>query len=85
MTSVTFADLAACDVIDVNAEAFSLYLEHMVFSPLTSRKRWTKLAIIELYNGAKKAGRPDYPSTSLGNKSLEKVVRDIVELLVTSK
>lgn len=77
--------LSPCDVIDANAEAFTFYPEHMAFSPLTFKKRWTKLAIIELYNGVKEPGSPDYPTTSLGNKSLEKVVKDIVELLTAAK
>lgn len=77
--------MAPRNVIDATAEAFSLYPEHMAFSPLTSKKRWTKLAIIELYNSSKEPGRPEYPTTSLGNKSLKKVVADIVELLTTSK
>ena len=85
LATVTFADTAPRDVIDATAEAFSLYPEHMAFSPLTFKKRWTKLAIIELYNSAKGPGRPEYPTTSLGNKSLEKVVTDIVELLTASK
>lgn len=57
----------------------------MPISPLTFKKRWTKMAIIELYNSSKGPGRPEYPTTSLGNKSLEKVVTDIVELLTISK
>jgi hypothetical protein len=81
LATVTFADMAPRDVIDSTAEAFSLYPEHMAFSPLTFKKRWTKAAIIELYNGLKGPGRPEYPTTSLGNKSVEKVVKDIVELL----
>lgn len=84
LATVTFADLAPRDVIDATAAAFSLYPEHMAISPLTLRRRWTKMAIIELYNRSKGPGRPDYPTTSLGNKSLEKVVKDIVELLATS-
>lgn len=75
-------DLAPRDVIDASAEGFTLYPEHMAFSPLTLKKRWTKAAIIDLYNKAKGPGRPEYPATSLGNKTLEKVVADIVELLV---
>ncbi|MET0943375.1 MAG: hypothetical protein ABWY13_18650 [Mesorhizobium sp.] len=82
LATITFADKAFCDVIDATAEGFSLYPELMAISPLTLKKRWTKAAIIDLYNNAKGPGRPAYPTTSLGNKSLEKVVRDIVELLV---
>lgn len=85
LARVAFVDLAPRNVIDATAEGFSLYPEHMAFSPLTFKKRWTKMAIIELYNGAKGPGLPDYPTTSLGNKSLERVVKDIVELLITLK
>lgn len=85
LATVIFADMAPRDVIDVTAEAFSLYPEHMTFSPLTFKKRWTKLAVIELYNSSKGPGCPEYPTTSLGNKSLEKVVKDIVELLTAPR
>ncbi|WP_426107996.1 hypothetical protein [Massilia sp. TSP1-1-2] len=85
LATVTFADTAPREVIDATAEAFSLYPEHMAFSPLTFKKRWTKLAIIELYNSAKGPGRPEYPTTSLGYTSLEKVVTEFVELLTASK
>jgi hypothetical protein len=81
LAKITFADTTPRDVIDATAEALSLYPEHMAFSPLTFKKRWTKAAIIELYNGSKGPGRPEYPTTSLGNKSLEKVVKDIADLL----
>lgn len=57
----------------------------MVFSPLTLKKRWTEAAIIDLYNSQKALDRPEYPTTSLGNKSLEKVVKDIVDLLTAPK
>lgn len=81
LATVTFADTAPRNVIDSSVEGFYLFPEHMVFSPLTSKKRWTKVAIINLYNSQKGPGRPEYPTTSLGNKSLEKVFGDIVELL----
>ena len=85
LATITFAGMAPRDVIDATAEAFSLYPEHMAVSPLTFKKRWTKMDIIELYNSSKGLGRPEYPTTSLGNKSMEKLVGDIVELLTTSK
>lgn len=85
LATTTFPDMAPRDVIDSTAEAFALYPEHMVFSPLTFKKRWTKAAIIGLYNSQRGPGRPEYPTTSLGNKSLEKVVKDIVELLTAPR
>jgi hypothetical protein len=42
LAKTTFPDIAPRDVIDSTAEAFSLYPEHLVFSPLTFKKRWTK-------------------------------------------
>lgn len=84
LTGIAFSDMAALrHVIDATGEGFSLSPEHLAISPLSSKKRRAKAAIIELYNGSKGPGRPDYPTTSLGNKSLEKVVTDIVELLAT--
>ncbi|MGZ8968629.1 MAG: hypothetical protein ACXW2W_05460 [Telluria sp.] len=70
LKTITFADLAPRDVIDANAEAFSLYPERIAVSPLTFKKRWTKMDIIEFHNSSKGPGRPEYPTTSLGNKSL---------------
>ncbi|MFM9433524.1 hypothetical protein ACFDR9_000565 [Janthinobacterium sp. CG_23.3] len=81
LTAFEFSDMAPRHAIDATGEGFSLSPGHLAFSPLSSKKRWTKAAIIELYNGSKGPGRPEYPTTSLGNKSLEKVVKDIVELL----
>ncbi|MES3025167.1 MAG: hypothetical protein V4857_26635 [Pseudomonadota bacterium] len=81
LAKITFPDMGPRSVIDSTAEAFSLHPEHLLFSPFLLKKRWTKAAIIDLYNSQREAGRPAYPTTSLGNKSLEKVVNDIVELL----
>lgn len=81
LEDVTFTDAAPCQVIESTAEVFSLYPEKMLFSPLTLKKRWTKAAIINLYNSQKGPGRPEYRTKSLGNKSLEKVFGDIVVLL----
>lgn len=85
MATVTFADTAPRDVIDSSVEGFVLLPEHMVFSPLTFKKRWTKAAIIGLYNSQKGPGRPEYSIKSLGSKSLEKVFGDIVELLTAPR
>jgi hypothetical protein len=85
LATVTFADMAPRDVIDSSVEGFFLFPEHMVFSPLTLKKRWTKAAIIDRYNCHKEPGRPEYPTKSLGNKSLEKVFGDIVELLTAPR
>ena len=68
-------------VIDVTAEGFGFYPELMVITPMTVKKKWKKTEIIELYNMRRKPGAPGYPSTSLGSKSVERVVSEIVYLL----
>lgn len=53
LATVIFADMVPCDVIDATADRFSVYPEHMAFSLLTVKKRWTKMGIIALDNGLK--------------------------------
>jgi len=76
-----FSDNKAKPVIDVSAEGFALHPDMMVISPLTAKKRWTKREIIELYNRRKRLGAPAYEPKSLGNKRVEAVVSEIVDLL----
>lgn len=76
-----FSDKNAKPVIDVTAEGFVLHPDMMTISPLTAKKRWTKREIIELYNRRKKPGSPAYEPRSLGNKRVEAVVSEIVDLL----
>lgn len=45
----------------------------------------THARVTEERPAAGELGRAEYPATSLGNKSLENVVKDIVELLVPEK
>jgi hypothetical protein len=81
LAAVVFVDNGPRDVIDATTEGFSLYPEKMLFSPLTFKKRSTKAGIIKLYNDRRGVNTPEYQPKSLGNKSLERVVKDIVELL----
>lgn len=68
-------------VIDATAEGFGFYPEMMLISPLTFKKKWKKSEIIALYNSRRKPQAAEYPSTSLGNKSIERLVSEIVQLL----
>ena len=85
LANIAFADAAQGNVIDANGDAFIFSPQRMIFSPGIVRRRWTKAAIIALYNGMKRAEQPEYPATSLSNKSLETVISDIVELLSIPK
>jgi hypothetical protein len=81
LAAVVFVDNGPRDVIDATTEGFSLYPETLLFSPLTFKKRWTKAGIIKLYNDRRGADLAEYQPKSLGNMSLEQVVKDVVALL----
>jgi hypothetical protein len=69
------------EVIDARAEGFGFYSEMMVITPMTIKKMWKKTEIVGLYNSRRKAGTAEYPSNSLGNKPVQRVVSEIVYLL----
>jgi hypothetical protein len=81
LAKITFADEAKLDIIDSNAEGFALYPKTMLVTPIIGIRRWTKVQIIDLYNSKKKPGAPQLRSTSLGSRSLERIVSEVVELL----
>jgi hypothetical protein len=68
-------------VIDANAEGFAYYPEQLVISSMAVKKRWNKPEIIALYQARKRPEAPEYSTKSLGNKRLEQVVAEIVELI----
>ena len=78
---IKFADNEKKDIIDAKADGFSLYPEKMFVAPALTNRRWTKLQIIELYNAKKMAAAPELRTTSLGSRSLERIVAEVVDLL----
>jgi len=85
VSKLVFADNSQRDIIDARAEGFALYPEKMLVAPNISVRRWTKMQIIELYNAKRKPGSPELRSTSIGNRSLEQIVSEAVELLSLSQ
>jgi hypothetical protein len=71
----------AIPVIDALAEGFAYYPGSQIVSALSAKKRRPKSEIIEVYNSRRAPGRPEYVVRSLGNKSVERLVSEIVELL----
>jgi len=73
------------DLVDSTAEGWSFMPEHMVVSPLTFKKNWTKKAVIALCNGRKNMPDPDrkYSEKSLSSKRFDQIFSEIVELLHT--
>lgn len=81
LAKLPFGDTAEPNVIDCTGEVFFWFPQHSSFS-ISAKRRWTKLAVIHLYNdNARQSGWPEYSTTSLSNKNLAKVVQDIVDLL----
>ena len=70
------------DVVDATGEGWSFYADLMIVSPLTLKKRWTKSAVIRLFNeseNARRIGVAD-PVTSLSGKSLSRIITDVAAL-----
>lgn len=68
-------------IIDATAEGFLFDPEHELIVPSISIRRWTKQQIIDLYNQKRKPGTPELSNASLGNRSLQRIVLEVVELL----
>ena len=70
-------------VIDSAVEGWSLSSEPLVVSPLTLKKNWTKMELLNLYNESRNCKRNgnSYPTSSLSNKKLSVIFREITEAL----
>lgn len=71
------------NMVDINGEGWSLYVSKMVISPLTIKKKWTKLEIIKLFNerdNLQLAYEKMYSEKSLSSKSLDKIISDLIDL-----
>ena len=58
----------------------------MTVSPLTFKKRWTKREVIAVFNKSKTAREAglEYPLTSLSSKRFDRIVREIVKLILNA-
>jgi hypothetical protein len=73
--------------VDSTGEAWDLYVDDMMLSPLTLRKRATKKELIALVNGRTNK-RPDelpYSEKSLSAKTFERVFEDLVNVTARAK
>ena len=69
------------DVIDSTADNFSYYPTLSAISALAIKKRWTKRALVALYNSRRAHNAPAYEPRSLGNKRFDQLLIEIVRLL----
>jgi hypothetical protein len=73
-------------LIDATAEGWVVDIEHMIVSPLTFKKHWTKKEVIELFNKSKTAREAglEYPLSSLSSKRFDRILGEIVSLILNA-
>jgi hypothetical protein len=78
-----FPDDKVLDIVDARGEGWAFHVELMIVSPLTLKKRWTKSAVIRLFNESENARRTGrvYPETSVsGRKKLAWIITEVAAL-----
>lgn len=83
MSSMPIENKNYIQVVDSTGEEFWYSPDQNVLSPGFAFKRWTKKRIVEAFNSSTNALKlkQEYSIKSLSNKRLDKIVRDICELL----
>jgi len=83
ISSLPIENKTTIQVIDSTGEEFWYSPEQYILSPGFSFKKWTKKRIIEAFNSSKNAkdSTQEYSMKSLSSKRLEKIIRDICEML----
>ncbi len=75
------------DIVDARGEGWAFHAGLMIVSPLTLKKRWTKSAVIRLFNESENARRigAAYPERSLSGKTLTRIITDVAALAAYGK
>ena len=75
------------DIVDATGEGWAFHAELMIVSPLTLKKRWTKSAVIRLFNESENARRIGgvYRVTSLSGRTLTRIIADVAALAAYGK
>ncbi|MCA1765641.1 MAG: hypothetical protein LC633_05260 [Desulfobulbaceae bacterium] len=71
------------NLVDFTGEGWTLHIPEMVISPLTAKKRWTKLEIIKLFNERANNelwGGEQYSEKSLPAKRLGRIISDLAAI-----
>jgi hypothetical protein len=69
--------------VDATGEGWIFDTDHMIISPITSKKRWTKKEVIDMFNKSctsKQIGK-EYSSRSLSSKRFNRIMAEIVALI----
>jgi len=74
------------DIIDAAAKGWAFYVNLRIVSSLTLNRRWTKAAVIRLFNESQNARRTGvvYPESSLSTKTLRRIIAEVAALAAHS-
>ena len=70
-------------LVDSSGEGWALTVDHMVISPLTVKKRWTKKEVIALFNNSNSAKEANkaYSTKSISAKRFDRIISELVTLI----
>lgn len=83
ISSVPIDNSSYIQVIDSTGEEFWYSPDKYILSPGFAFKKWTKKRIIETFNSSTNVRNQlkEYPIKSLSSKRLDRIIRDICEIL----
>jgi hypothetical protein len=73
-------------LVDSTGEGWIFDTDHMIISPFSSKKVWTKKEVIDMFNKsytAKHIGK-EYSSRSLSSKRFNRIMAEIVALILSA-
>lgn len=73
-------------IIDNNVEGFAFHHNSWIITPLTTKKKWTKIEIIRLYNNRtnQNDGSLPYSEKSLSAKRKNQIFDDIIKRMLST-
>ncbi|NLB70235.1 MAG: hypothetical protein GX804_11260 [Lentisphaerae bacterium] len=87
---ITALNLPSDDVlagVDADAAGWTYFVKDHFLSPFTSKRRWTKKEVVEMYNGSTAAKKlnQQYSIKSLSAKRFDRIITEIVELIQSAE
>lgn len=70
------------DIVDATGEGWAFHPDLMVVSPLTLKKRWKKIDVIQLFNESNNSLRigTSYPEAYIPRRSLPRIIAEVAAL-----
>ena len=70
------------EIVDATGEGWAFHPDLMVVSPLTLKKRWKKIDVIQLFNKSENSLRigTSYPEAYIPRRSLPRIIAEVAAL-----